>query len=41
MTNHFEDFLRGVIDTGDLVYYLSIIIFALFLATRFLESRRW
>ena len=41
MTNHFDDFLRGVIDTGDLIYYLSIVVFALFLSTRLLESRRW
>lgn len=38
---HFEDFSRGIIDTGDLVYYISFIAFVLFLTVRSLESRRW
>lgn len=39
--SHFFDFLRGVIDTRDLVYYLSVIACALFLTVRALEARRW
>jgi len=38
---HLQDFQRGVIDTGDVVFYLSFIFFTLFLTTRVLESRRW
>ncbi|MDY7040710.1 MAG: ABC transporter permease [Chloroflexota bacterium] len=38
---HFFDFLRGIVDTKDIVYYLSVIVLALFLSTRVLETRRW
>lgn len=38
---HLQDFQRGVIDTGDVVFYLSFIFFSLFVTTRVLESRRW
>jgi ABC-2 type transport system permease protein len=41
MLEHFENFIRGVIDTRDLVYYASFIFFFLFLTKRQLESRRW
>jgi ABC-2 type transport system permease protein len=36
-----DGFAKGVIDTKDLVYYLSVIAFALFLTLRSLESKRW
>lgn len=38
---HFESMSRGVIDTRDLIYFLSIAGFCLMLAFRALESRRW
>ncbi len=38
---HFENIGRGVIDTRDVVYYLSIITVSLLVATLSLESRRW
>ena len=38
---HFDDFSRGVIDTTNIVYFLSVIAFFLFLSIRTLESRRW
>lgn len=41
MLEHFDNFIRGVIDTKDLVYYLSFSFFFLFLTKRQLESRRW
>ena len=41
MTTHFDDFVRGVVDTSNVVYYLSVIVISLFLATRSLETRRW
>lgn len=38
---HFSSFLRGVIDTRGIIYYLSITVLFLFLATRSIESSRW
>ncbi len=38
---HFFDFLRGIIDTRDVVYYLSVTVGALFLTTQVLTTRRW
>jgi ABC-2 type transport system permease protein len=38
---HFENIGRGVIDTRDVIYYLSVIGTCLLLATTSLESRRW
>ena len=39
--DHYTDFVRGIIDTKDIVYYLSIVVLFLFLSTRVVESRRW
>ncbi|MBN1983550.1 MAG: ABC transporter permease subunit [Chitinivibrionales bacterium] len=41
ISNHFESIGRGVIDSRDIIYYLSIIGFFLFLNVRSLESRKW
>lgn len=38
---HFESMTRGVIDTRDVVYFVSVAGFALMVAFRALESRRW
>ena len=38
---HFDSFGKGLIDTRDVIYCLSTIIFFLFLTVRTLESRRW
>jgi ABC-2 type transport system permease protein len=38
---HFPDFTRGIIETRDVVFYLTFIAVALFLASRTVESRRW
>ena len=38
---HFSNISRGVIDSRDLIYYLSLIFFFLFLAVRVLSSRKW
>jgi len=38
---HFESFGKGVIDTKDAIYYLSLIFVGLFLTSRSLESLRW
>jgi ABC-2 type transport system permease protein len=39
--SHFQSIGRGVIDSRDVIYYFSVIIFFLFLNTRFIESRKW
>lgn len=39
--SHLEPFLRGVIDTKDVIFYLTMIFLGLFLTTRSLESLRW
>jgi ABC-2 type transport system permease protein len=39
--SHFESIGRGVIDSRDIVYYLSVIGFFLFLNVVTLESRKW
>ena len=38
---HYTDMVRGVIDTSDIIYYLSLVMIFLFLSTRVLESGRW
>ncbi len=38
---HFDDLTRGILDTSDLVYYLSFAFFGLFLTHSVLQSRRW
>lgn len=40
LSTHFESIQRGVLDTRDVVYYLSVIIFFLFLNTRIVKLRR-
>lgn len=41
ITEHFGQLVRGVIDTSDLVYFASLILLALFLTQRSVESLRW
>ena len=41
ITEHFDDFARGVIDTKHLVYYLSFITLGLFLTAKSVDSERW
>jgi ABC-2 type transport system permease protein len=41
IVKHFEEFAKGVIDTKDVIYYLSFIGFGLFLSKQSLESHRW
>ena len=38
---HMDRYLKGIVDTSDLAYYLSFIIFWLFLCHRALDSNRW
>ncbi len=41
LSYHFPDFMRGMIDTRGIIYYLSITVLFLFLAIRSLENSRW
>jgi ABC-2 type transport system permease protein len=38
---HFDNLVKGLIDSKDLVYFATAIIFSLFLAHRVLDSQRW
>jgi ABC-2 type transport system permease protein len=40
-SGHYYNFIDGIIDTRDLVYYASATFVFLFLASKVLESRRW
>jgi len=39
--SHLDDFIKGVIDTSHVIYYLTFAFVWLFLAYRSLESMRW
>ncbi len=41
LVDHLERFFKGIIDTSDVAYYLSFILFLLFLTHRVLDSNRW
>jgi len=41
ITDHLDDFTRGVIDTKHLVYYVSFIAFGLYLTMRSVDTERW
>ncbi|MEK7283588.1 MAG: ABC transporter permease subunit [Acidobacteriota bacterium] len=41
ITEHFQDFRKGLLDTEHVVFYLSVVFFSLFLTQRVVESRRW
>ncbi len=41
MTQHMQDFARGVLDTTPIVFYLSVTTFFVFITFKVVESRRW
>ncbi len=41
LTEHFTEMVKGVLDTKDVVYFATVIFFALFLTHRSVESVRW
>lgn len=41
LPSHFGDFSWGIVDTKDVIYYLSVSAVFLFMAIRSLETRRW
>jgi ABC-2 type transport system permease protein len=40
-SQHFDDLTRGILDTKDVVYYLSFSVFGIFLTHAVIQSRRW
>ena len=41
LIGHFESFSKGLIDLGDVLYYLSLIVVFVFLTMRRFEWKRW
>jgi ABC-2 type transport system permease protein len=41
LTEHFGEMVKGIVDTKELVYFGSVILLALFLTQRSVESVRW
>ena len=41
LSDHYSNFSQGVIDSRDIIYFLTITFGSLFLATRIIETRRW
>jgi ABC-2 type transport system permease protein len=41
LTEHYDDFARGIIDTKHIIYYLSFMAFGLFLTAKSVDSERW
>jgi ABC-2 type transport system permease protein len=39
--SHFDSIGRGILDSRDIIYYLSVIGFFLWMNIRWIESRRW
>jgi ABC-2 type transport system permease protein len=41
IVTHFDNFAKGLLDSKDVIFYLSMIFFGLFLTSRSMESLRW
>jgi len=41
ITDHLDDFAKGIIDTKHVIFYLSLISFGLFMTLRSLDTERW
>ena len=41
ITDHFEELVKGVIDTKDLFYFATLLVLGLFMTQRSVESVRW
>jgi ABC-2 type transport system permease protein len=41
IVTHFDNFARGVVETKDVIFYISMIFFSLFVTSRSMESLRW
>ena len=38
---HFDNMVKGLVDSKDLIYFATVIVFGLFLTYRVIESQRW
>jgi ABC-2 type transport system permease protein len=41
VTTHLVDLIQGVLSVKDVLFYLSVIVFGLFLAHQSVASQRW
>jgi len=41
INDHLESFAKGVLDSKDIIFYVSLSVLGLFLTGRALESIRW
>lgn len=41
LLEHFQNFVKGIIDTNDIVYFICFILLFLFLTVQALEIRKW
>ena len=41
ITDHLDDFTKGILDTKHLIYYFSVMSFGLFLTARSVDTERW
>ena len=41
ITDHFQELTKGIVDTRDLVYFVTLVVVGLFLTQRSVESVRW
>ena len=41
LLDRYVDFLRGIVDTGNIIFFIVFTIIWLFIATKLLESDRW
>ncbi|MBI3038104.1 hypothetical protein HYY75_03485, partial [bacterium] len=41
LLDRFSEFIRGVVDSGNVIFFIVFIVLWLFIATRVLESERW
>jgi hypothetical protein len=41
VTTHMEEMAKGILELKDVVFYLSVIVFGLFLGHQSVESQRW
>jgi ABC-2 type transport system permease protein len=41
ITKRFEDMPRGILDTKDIVFFISVVVACLFITTQVISARRW
>ena len=41
VTDHFDNFSKGIVDSSSLIFLLSVTVFFLFVTVKVVESRRW